>query len=453
MDSTGDQLISLRERGAVWATRAARACFAAALVLLPLRWRIVLLSRPAAPVYSDYTDFLLYAADAVILLMLALWLISLLLQARKPTLGPRHIWIPLAGLTLAGWVSTFTSYDAWLSVYHAIRLVALFWFYVYIVTEIRSPRWILVPVGLQVATESVVALAQFIAQHSVQLQPLGEMMLNPSTAGVSVVVSGGMRLLRAYGLTDHPNILGGCLAFGLVLLLPSGMRATKWPAAWAAIVPGAAALLVAFSRAGWLAFAAGAAIILIMEALHRRKESIRGGVWLALTCGVIISAFLLAYQPFFGVRLNSGNSFSAPSAEQQSIGQRVILVKIGMPILMQHPLVGVGLGASPLAMRAYYPAFTLNYEPPHWTLFDAALETGIPGAISYLALQIFPLFVFIRRGKVMWADPYATTAMALLISIMVAGLFDYYPWLLDPGRIWQWLGWGLWGLAVERPRA
>lgn len=443
---------TVRQQASVFAAWGARGCFGAALILIPLRYRWVLLPRPLTPIYSDYTDFLLYAADVAILLTLALWLISLLLAPREITLGPRHVWIPLAGLTLAGWLSTLSSYDAQLSIYHAIRLLVLYWFYVFVVNELFSRAWLVFFIGLQVASESVVAVAQFIAQHSVHLQTFGELPLDPAASGVSVVVSGGSRLLRAYGLTDHPNLLGGCLAFGLVLLLPSCLRASrKWPAAAAAFILGIQALLVSFSRAAWLAFTIGALAILLMEILHRRWTSIQRGAWLALACLTLISSLLLAYAQFFGVRLNSGNSFSSPTAEQQSVGERVILLKLAMPILRDHPLTGVGLGGSPLALHAYYPAFTLNYEPPHWSLFDAALETGVLGAISYLALLVFPVLVFIRRRD-LWSHPILTTALALLLAITVVGFFDYYTWLLDPGRIWQWLGWGLWAVALEKFR-
>ncbi len=452
MKPAGIYMTTIRARAAAWATVAARGCFAAAVILIPLRFRFVLLARPALPVYGDYTDFLLYAADVAILLMLVSWLTSLALARRAITMGPRHIWIPLAGLTLAGWVSAFSSYDAPLSVYHAIRLLALFWFYVFVVNEIGSPRWILIPVGLQLATESIVALAQFVAQRSVGLQFLGEPWLDPSASGTSVVTAGGARLLRAYGLTDHPNILGGCLAFGLVLLLLACLRAAKPSGAWAAFLPAAAALLVSFSRAGWLAFGVGALFVAGAELFHRRWQSLRAGAWLGLACCLVLGAFILAYPQFFGVRVNAGNSFSGPSQERQSIGQRIILVKLDMPLLLAHPLTGVGLGASPIAMRAAYPAYTLNYEPPHWALFDAALETGLLGMLPYLALLIFPLVVFIRR-KSLWSDPVATTTLALLLSVTVVGFFDYYTWLLDPGRLWQWLAWGLWGLAVERHQA
>jgi hypothetical protein len=42
------------------------------------------------------------------------------------------------------------------------------------------------------------------------------------------------------------------------------------------------------------------------------------------------------------------------------------------------------------------------------------------------------------------------TAIALLLSITIVGFFDYYTWLLVPGRLWQWLAWGLWAAAYKQ---
>jgi len=55
-----------------------------------------------------------------------------------------------------------------------------------------------------------------IHQGDLGLQLLGEYRLDPAWEGVSIVWMEGLRTLRAYGLSDHPNILGGSLAFALI---------------------------------------------------------------------------------------------------------------------------------------------------------------------------------------------------------------------------------------------
>lgn len=431
-----------------WASMAARFCFAAAIVLIPFRYNIDLLARPAPPIHSGYTDFQLYASDIVVLAALILWAISFTLSPRRLSFGPRHLWLPLAGLTLAGWISAVSSYDPGYSVYQGIRLVVLFWFYLYVVNEIGSLRWVMVPVGIQIGIQAIVALGQFAAQRSIGLQAIGEPPLDPAAIGTSVVMANGVRLLRAYGLSDHPNIVGGCLAFGLVLLIVPSLRRSTRAAAYAAFIPASAALVITFSRSAWLAFAGGAAVIAVVEVLSRRGAA-RDLLWLGLASAALPVALVLAYSPFFGMRVNVDNSFIGATAEQQSLGERIILVQSALPLIRDHPVTGVGLGASPLALRAYYPNLDASYAPPHWALLDAALETGALGATFYLALLVFPFVAYIRQRHEVPLNPSATAAVALLVSITLVGFFDYYTWLLAAGRLWQWLAWGLWAWVWE----
>ena len=101
-----------------------------------------------------------------------------------------------------------------------------------------------------------------MAQRSLGLQDLGEHLLNPVISGVSIVTADGVRLLRAYGLSDHPNILGGCLAFGMLILFSAYMNGSKPTIVLAAFLPGVPALLVTFSRSAWLAFLGGTGFII-----------------------------------------------------------------------------------------------------------------------------------------------------------------------------------------------
>ncbi len=41
-------------------------------------------------------------------------------------------------------------------------------------------------------------------------------------------------------------------------------------------------------------------------------------------------------------------------------------------------------------------------------------------------------------------------ASGALLAITVVSFLDYYPWLLNPGRVWQWFLWGLWGGLYAR---
>ncbi len=431
-------------------TFAARPAFAATLILIPLRYRFAELARPYPPIHPDHTDFFFYAADAAMLLTLVLWAGSLAASPRRLALGPRHLWIPCAGLVLAGWISAAFSYDHWLSAYNSVRLSVLFWFYLYVVNEVAAVGWVIIPVGLQLLVQAGVAAAQFIAQRSVGLQFLGEEVLHPSRPGISVVVARGVRLLRGYGLSDHPNILGGCLAFGLLLLFAAYLNGRRRLFVLAVFPSALAALLVTFSRGAWLAFLIAALFLLVVLILQRRWSTLKQLRWLVILGVSALAPYFLGHVRFFGARLNADNSFTTASVEQQALGERIELVNSSMPILVSHLAFGVGLGATPRALQVYYPDNSIPYETPHWTLFAAALETGLLGATSYLALTVFPFVKFFNRREHLWSDPWACTAIALLLCIAVAGLFDYYTWIRLPGQLWQWLAWGLWGIASQR---
>ncbi|MCL4531260.1 MAG: O-antigen ligase family protein [Chloroflexi bacterium] len=431
-------------------TFAARIAFAFTVVLIPVRYRFILLKQSIPPVYADYTNLLLFIADIFMLATLALWGVSFLFSPHKITSGPRHVWIPLVGLTAAGWISVITSFNQLLSIYHSIRLIALFAFYLFVVNEIHSANWVIIPVGLQAVTEAVVAIAQFIAQRSVDLQRFGELVLDPAWAGISIVVANGIRLLRAYGLSDHPNILGGCLAFALLILLAAYFRQSKRATALIFFLPALPALLVTFSRSAWLAFFAGAAFIVPAEMIYRGKKTIRHLLWLTLISIILLAPFILAYARFFGVRFGAGDSFNTPTVEQQSLGERVLLINYAAPIFLQHPLTGIGLGVSPLAFKSYYPHFPVAYEPPHFALFDAALETGALGAVFYLLLIILPFVIFFKQRQPLLSSPWTVAAAALWVAVTVVGFFDYYTWMLVAGRLWLYLALGLWAIALDK---
>ena len=425
-------------------TTLTRIAFGLTIILIPFRLRITLLTRPNIPIYGDFTDFLLFASDVAMLATLLLWGIYLSIGRSRIQLGPKYFWLPLLGLTLAGWISAISSVDPPITVYHSIRLVILFLFYLYVVNEIDSPRWLIIPVAIQGMIQAAIAIAQSTFQHSIGLQAFGEYFLDPLWPGVGIVSVGSLRLLRAYGLSDHPNILGGCLAFGLVLLLAAYLKAksSRW-----LIVPAfltiSLGLLLTFSRSAWLAFLAGSVLIVGVEALKREWRSVRDVVLLSSITILATSPFVWYNLPFFGVRLNAGNSFENVPVENSSINERIFLVRSASPIFIRHPWTGIGLGASPLALKKEYAEFPLNYQPPHLAVFDSMLETGIPGAIFYFLLIVIP-WIYLFSEKLTLVRPETIAILGLLAAITMVGLFDYYTWLSVSGRSWQWLAWGLW---------
>ena len=446
---------SLNRRRLSLAARAlARMALGAMIVVLPLRYRFVLAARPVPPVYGDYTDILLFWSDIFLLAALGLWLLSLALQPRRVSFGPGFLRWPLAALVGLSGVTAFFSVDPVLSFYHFARLLLLAGLALYVANEIESVGQLIVPAGLMIVSQSVVGIVQVLSQRSVGLPALGELALDPQVKGVSVVFAGDQRFLRAYGLADHPNLLGGCLAFALVLILAwpgstTGLRRALWGSVFAL---GALALYLTFSRSAWLALGAGVLVSAMLYVYNRQLRVVLDWLSPVGAALLLLAPFVWWTAPYLGMRLDTQSSL----VNQAPVSERAFLISATTRILAQHPLTGVGVGALPSALRAAFPDFPLNYQPAHFALLEAAAETGLPGALAYLSALVVPwaaLGLGMRRGPERALSPTLIAALGALAAVTLVGFFDYYPWLLAPGRLWQWLVWGLWAGSYEAVQA
>ncbi|MBK8784524.1 MAG: O-antigen ligase family protein [Anaerolineales bacterium] len=435
-----------QERLSQYFSTAARIAFAVTVFLIPFRWRLEIWDRPFYPLYSDYTNFLLFASDIAMVYTLVFWAGSLIIFPRKLKLGSMFIFISLAGLTLAGWISVLGSADGILSRYQAVRFFMLLLFYLFIVNEIKSVKWVTMPVGAQVLFQSVVVILQVASQSSLGLSALGELTLDPAETGTSVIITDGIRFLRGYGLSDHPNILGGCIIFGLILLLASILYGNTRTRIISSIVflPCFLALVMTFSRSAWLGFFMAGSFMVGVEAFARRWRPVKVAILLGVLSLLIASPFIKKNISLFQTRVNSGNV-----AQDNQMQERAFLLDAGNTIFVEHSAIGVGLGVAPLAMRDRFENFPLNFQPPHYAILVVAMETGVLGGIFYLLLLVIPLVSFASNWKSFSQKPVMLGAFALLLAITVVGFFDYYTWSYAYGRAWQWLGWGLYSAALE----
>jgi hypothetical protein len=426
----------------------ARLMFTFTIATIPWRLRISLRARPQGTIFGDYTDFLLFLPDILLLATLSLWLLSLMQRPRPVVLGPAFISLPLAGVTLMGLVSVAGSSDPALSLYHSVRLLLLFGFYLYVVNEVPTLEALALPAGLLVLPQAVVSILQALSQHSIHLQVLGEYPLDPAWSGVSIVRANGVNFLRAYGLSDHPNILGGCLAIALLILsvnYAASSSSSRRSVIGTLVGLGSLALLMTLSRSAWLAFGAGLALAGWLFFRSGQRQAAKRWLWLNTSSLLFLIPFLLYLAPYVGVRLGFNASLQTAPLEQQALGERQLLNQAANHLFSEQPLTGTGLGAFPVALREKYPDYPLDYQPAHLVLLVAAAETGIFGALFYALLLIAPwLVLWVSRNRIHFT-PALIGASALLLAVSLVGLFDYYTWLLVPGRLLAWLCWGLWG--------
>lgn len=424
--------------------RLARAAFWAVVVLSPFRLRAILATRDIPAVWHDYTDLRVFAVDLAVAVLLVTWGASLLATHRRPARIPVLLGAP--GMVLLGlvWAGVPGSLDSVLSAAGALELTAFAGLAWYVATEIRTPRDLLMPVAVMVALQSTVALVQVAVQGPVGLFSLAEINLDPAVSGIGIVASeAGVRLLRGYGLTDHPNILGGILAAGLVVLVgglvstATGQVGRVARAVLAvATVLGVLALAITFSRAAWIALVAAALAAAAIEAGGRGAAFHAARPWLALAGAVplAVAALALPFAPFLAARLSV--DADRPAAEIRSIDERVWLAGATLEVVAANPLLGTGLGTLPEALSSV-PGLPYRPQPAHLVPLTIAAENGIPAAVAFCLLVAGAMTAVVTRARRGGPAPGAAgTTFGLLVVVAVVGFFDYYPWVFPAGRTW-----------------
>lgn len=442
-----------------WLTYASFAAFLVlALATHSAHWRVgpftwlPVLKLPAllparAARWGDEQPMALGILTLIPLLLVISWPLLRLVELRIPAArrrwqwGWRQIALPLAGLTLLGLISIGWS---WLTAgtrlpplgvsdtaFQLLSLALVWATYLFLVNEHPSLTW---PLAAVVAIQSLVGVTQFIRQTDLGLTMLGELDLDPAVRGVSVLMAGGERWLRAYGLTGHPNLLAALLAPLMLYLMSQARRVDGWRR-WtllAVVGLGAVALIATASRAAWLAFGLGLAAWLAAWWAERRqasrsvaaedaapRRSRRSAIAAVAVVGGLALLFLVVYGPMLLSRFFNLDS----SIEARSLFERGRDWGIAVLLIGQHPLVGVGMGSYLMAARAVDPAARLVHNVP----LLVTAELGLLAGLFWLWLTAAPFAAAIKLGRRCWYR--LTPGLAPWVAVVTMGLFHGLPWI------------------------
>ncbi len=168
--------------------------------------------------YSEYLTISFYAIDVLIISLIIL----LAIYKSKEGLKEEKInifWWLVAGLELAVFISIFFATDNGLAIFYYLRFLLGIGFLWLIVSASYSEAKFILSLLSGFFIQALLAVWQFITQSTFSFKWLGLASHYASELGVSVVEAGGERWLRAYGGLDHPNMLGGVMAVGIILVL------------------------------------------------------------------------------------------------------------------------------------------------------------------------------------------------------------------------------------------
>lgn len=249
---------------------------------------------------------------------------------------------------------------------------------------------------------------------------------------VQYVIYPDLRVLLTFGWDEHlnrivgtfldPNFTSIILVFTLILLSSRvlHLRGVHWVQrvsprrwAWALILVIFSALLLTYSRSGYLAFVAG------MGALSYLARSPK--IFLLSSAAILMGIFLLPKQTSEGTKLERTTSAIL----------RIENLKEGVGIFREHPVFGVGFNT----LRYTRPSLAEEkYGPSHAaagidnSFLFVLVTTGIVGFAAFInlaAVIVKESLSFLNRGRVIIIPTFA----ALFVHAMFVNSL-FYPWAL-----------------------
>jgi O-antigen ligase len=198
---------------------------------------------------------------------------------------------------------------------------------------------------------------------------------------------GGRTLMRAVAIFPDPHMLSFYLgmttplAIGLAFAFPQRKRFFFIIATTILFAD-----LLTFSRGGYLGITSGLLFLFILQFNQwswRAKK--------IFFASLLTSALVLFASPI-GTRLTS--SFDTKEGSNQG---RIEMWRAATNIIIEHPLLGVGLGNYSLAIKP-----SANYRDPiyaHNLFLDIASETGIVNASIFIAIIIASLISLCKKSR------------------------------------------------------
>ena len=322
----------------------------------------------------------------------------------------------------------------------ALMNILIFWF-VFLYAWVALPsRWAWSVFGLLLIVQGAVATGQFVLQGPMGLPVFHEVAPGPMGAGASVIEASGRRWLRAYGLTPHPNVLGGYLSIMVCFVAGAwgtAPRRRRW--LLASLGFGVAGTFVSFSRSAWLGLGAGALYAMALLRPWTRwavlsKTQRHRWIWIAVGVGVVLVILGLTFRDLLITRfLRLGNPL-----ESASIRERIRDAGQAWMLIRNRPLRGVGTGTYVEALWAWahatgreFPAFQHVHNVP----LLAAAELGLGGAVLWLWLVLAPVVDgWMRTQSAQGITLSRAGLSAAFVVALTVGMTDYFLYL--PTTLW-----------------
>lgn len=380
---------------------------------------------------SDGAQLALAAWHDALVAGIALAALASLLRARSHALSTVE-WLIAATLLLgAVYVAvspvTFTAFYVYRVLYEPPVLLAA------ITVLARSsgmPAW--VPSRATLALIATSALSALYAWPQVYLLGFSYLQRFYTPPGEQIhhsFLAHGLNQPRAIGLLTSPNEFGAALAIAIALLAAPGLLALRdWVRAWLLAIIGMA-LLISFSRSGWLATLIAVGIVLwLSRAQLPSLAEIRAGINRPRTLLRIGAPILASLVLTIAVFTTSGAAAligATATGDDPSAGNRPHSVRAGLMVVLEHPL-GLGLAtAGPKAARFDQQEGRPRILTETWYILYA-IQVGLIG-FGLLAITVVTILRWLWRDRL---RPISRVAFGIAFGLGVGAVF--IPVLEDP---------------------
>jgi len=409
----------------------AEALVFASLFFLPFQTRWIYHDLTVGGEVWEYGRLSVYAVELLILVALAL--------RGRPRLSSSLSSFVKPAVLFFGTLLISTSFSqsiplATASLPHFAAALGLFFLVADERTVLRRAAWafvagLVIPCGL--------AWYQVVTGTSPAYSWLGLATHDAATLGQSVVETATGRILRGYGTLPHPNVFGGYLAVGLILLGWLSRRARTTGAHLLMAAPTvliASSLIITFSRSAWLGVAVGFGSLAVAALVTRHSVPHQAIPFVSLSLLVVLITLFVFHSAVF-TRFSVMGGFSSgtqPAArlEAKSIEERFGSYAAFDDVIFTNVVMGVGPGNYTVALATIFPNMPAwSYQPIHNALLLALAETGLIVLLPAVKF-LLALHRLLRETLTTAGGLFAVTLVAALLPI---ALLDHYLWSLWPG--------------------
>lgn len=308
-----------------------------------------------------------------------------------------------------------------------IIIAGLFGVYLAGIDLVKQKFVIFYSLLLSIFFESMLALGQFLAGHTLGFWALGERAFTLSTPAIATFDFQGRLFLRPYATFPHPNVLAAFMLIGpfvLFLFFQKNSYKLKKSVLGLVVLLAASAIFISESRttlvAGFLA------LIFLLKSKRIAPFSRK---FLALGLFLIGVA-----SPFLYTRFSSIFNF-----DNLTLLRREELMGVALNLFIKNPLLGVGINNFiPAAADQLLIGPSRFLQPVHNIFLLQLSETGLVGLLGLLGLIGLPIWMLIKRKS--FQANFLITIWGIIIFL---GLFDHYFLTLPQGYRLLFLIWGL----------